>query len=273
MAVDNMRSVKLKTPQQQQLSPQTKASDILFADGIDLQTKYVNGTLVDKDALTWVHAVSPTVTVVKNTSTEFRLQIKAINSVITTPNLKGATAEELAAQIQDSVAQLETRIANLVDRSELNAVQTSINTVANNVTSLRNTINSYDSQITTIRNKVNTNTNKITEIEEVLENKADKSEIVSTYSKSEINSKLEQKVDAAVYAADKETFQQLIDAAGAQEYVSLEAFPVTGEAGKLYVDTTEDMLYRWDEEEQKYTLLCGNNMGDALTDADIDTLF
>lgn len=95
-------SVKLKEPvDNEQLSPQSKASDVIFNDGIDLQTKYNNAGLIAPDAFNGVSAVSPTVAVEENTETAFTLKIKSLAGTIVTPNLKGADANALAVSVQE----------------------------------------------------------------------------------------------------------------------------------------------------------------------------
>lgn len=121
MSVQDAISVKLKKRDPiDQLSPQAKASDIIFNDGIDLQTKYREGLLVDKEAIDWINAISPVITVIVNTDTEFRIQIDSISGTIISPNLKGATAEELAGRIQRIVEELEAQMGTLVDTDMLN---------------------------------------------------------------------------------------------------------------------------------------------------------
>lgn len=94
-------SVKLKRPTtEEQMSPQSKASDVIFSDGVDLQTKFENAALIDPGALNGVSAVSPTVEVSENTDTSFRLKVKSVNGTIHTPNLKGLDANALAIKVQ-----------------------------------------------------------------------------------------------------------------------------------------------------------------------------
>ena len=121
MSVQDATSVKLKKrAPDEQLSPQAKASDIIFNDGIDLQTKYREGLLIDKEAIDWINAISPVITVLVNTDTEFRLQVDSINGTIISPNLKGATAEQLEGRIQRIVEELEAQMDTLVDTDTLN---------------------------------------------------------------------------------------------------------------------------------------------------------
>ncbi len=94
-------SVKLKQPvTEEQMSPWSKASSVIFNDGVDLQTKFDNAALANQDSFNGVTAVSPTVTVTENTDDTYRLQIKSIKGTVTTPNLKGADANALAVKIQ-----------------------------------------------------------------------------------------------------------------------------------------------------------------------------
>ena len=94
-------SVKLKQPTTStQMSPQSKASDVIFKDGVDLQTKFDNAALISPTAFNGVSAVSPTVEVETNTDTKYILKIKSIGETIITPNLKGADANALAIKVQ-----------------------------------------------------------------------------------------------------------------------------------------------------------------------------
>ena len=94
-------SVKLKQPvTKEQMSPQSKASDVIFNDGVDLQTKFENAALISPTALNGVSAVSPTVEVETSTDTEYILKIKSIGETVITPNLKGQDANALAVKVQ-----------------------------------------------------------------------------------------------------------------------------------------------------------------------------
>ena len=94
-------SVQLKQPNtNQSMSPVAKASDIKFNDGIDLQTKYDNMALINPDALSGVTAISPTVEVIENTDTSFKLALKSIKGTVYTPNLKGIDANATAIKVQ-----------------------------------------------------------------------------------------------------------------------------------------------------------------------------
>ncbi len=94
-------SVKLKQPEtEQQMSPQSKASDVIFADGIDLQTKYDNAALANQESFNGVTAVSPKITVETNTEKEYTLKIQSIAGTIVTPNLQGTDANSMAVKIQ-----------------------------------------------------------------------------------------------------------------------------------------------------------------------------
>jgi len=94
-------SVKLKNPTNtEQLSPQAKASDIIFEDGIDLQTKYDNASLSGSGYFNGVNAVSPTIDVEENEEDVFRLRIKSLSGTIITPNLKGVDANALTVKVQ-----------------------------------------------------------------------------------------------------------------------------------------------------------------------------
>ena len=94
-------SVKLKQPvTEEQMSPWSKASSVIFNDGVDLQTKFDNAALANQDSFNGVTAVSPTVSVAANTDDEFRLQIKSIGGTVVTPNLKGADANALTVKVQ-----------------------------------------------------------------------------------------------------------------------------------------------------------------------------
>ena len=94
-------SVQLKQPvTEEKMSPRTKAADIVFNDGIDLQTKYDNAGLVHPDAFNGVSAVSPTVEVDENTDEAYTLTIKSIKGTIHTPNLKGKDANAMAMRVQ-----------------------------------------------------------------------------------------------------------------------------------------------------------------------------
>ena len=265
MALEQARSVKLKSEQlnRQQLSAQGKAADIIFKDGIDLQTKFENGLLVDKDKLTWVHAISPTVTVIKNTNTEFQLKIQAINGTIISPNLKGATAEELAAQVQHAVEELDARVANLVDRTQLQrtveALENNIRDVEGRFEEFENDVASLDSRVTTLHDQQE---GSINAIQNTLATKADRSELNNVYTKAEADTKLALKLDKTVYDTNKP-----------EEFASTEAFPETGVSGKIYIDTTDNMLYRWSGPEEGYVPISGNSIFDPITDDDIDTLF
>ena len=95
-------SVQLKQPETEvPMSPQAKASDIIFNDGVDLQTKYDNAGLINPGALNGISAVSPTVYVEENTDETFRLKIKSIGETIVTPNLKGTDANATAVKVQE----------------------------------------------------------------------------------------------------------------------------------------------------------------------------
>lgn len=95
-------SVQLKQPETEvPMSPQAKASDIIFNDGVDLQTKYDNAGLINPGALNGISAVSPTVHVEENTDETFRLKIKSIGETIVTPNLKGTDANATAVKVQE----------------------------------------------------------------------------------------------------------------------------------------------------------------------------
>lgn len=97
-------SVQLKQPGTEvPMSPHTKASDIIFNDGVDLQTKYDNAGLINPGALNGISAVSPTVHVEENTDDIFRLKIKSIGETIVTPNLKGTDANAIAVKVQEIV--------------------------------------------------------------------------------------------------------------------------------------------------------------------------
>jgi len=94
-------SVKLKQPETEELmSPQAKASDIIFNDGVDLQTKYDNAGLVNPNALNGITAVSPTVHVEENTDDVFRLKIQSLGETVITPNLKGVDANSTMTKVQ-----------------------------------------------------------------------------------------------------------------------------------------------------------------------------
>lgn len=109
MAVQDAKSVRLIQEGVGQLSPGTKASDIIFLDNVDLQTKFDNNQLVNTAAFNGITAISPTVTVVTNTDTEYRLKIKSINGTIVSPNLKGKDSEVVAAEIRAMFAELEAK--------------------------------------------------------------------------------------------------------------------------------------------------------------------
>jgi hypothetical protein len=95
-------SVQLKQPETEvPMSPQAKASDIIFNDGVDLQTKYDNAGLINPGALNGISAVSPTVHIEENTDETFRLKIKSIGETIVTPNLKGTDANATAVKVQE----------------------------------------------------------------------------------------------------------------------------------------------------------------------------
>lgn len=95
-------SVQLKQPETEvSMSPRAKASDIIFDDGVDLQTKYDNAGLIRPGALSGITAVSPTVHVEENTDETFRLKIKSIGETIVTPNLKGTDANATAVKVQE----------------------------------------------------------------------------------------------------------------------------------------------------------------------------
>lgn len=95
-------SVKLQKPTgEEQMSPQSKASDVIFNDGIDLQTKFDNAALIDPGAFNGVTAVSPTVEVEENTDDVYTLKIKSLGSTVVTPNLKGLDANALAVKVQE----------------------------------------------------------------------------------------------------------------------------------------------------------------------------
>jgi len=58
-----------------------------------------------------------------------------------------------------------------------------------------------------------------------------------------------------------------------ETYDTFEEFPETGVPGRLYVDSEENFVYRWDDPERKYVLLYGNTISDPVTDEEIDNLF
>lgn len=94
-------SVKLKQPvTEEQMSPWSKASSVIFNDGIDLQTKFDNSALVGPDSFNGVTAVSPKVTVETNTEDEYTLKIQSIAGTIITPNLQGTDANSMAVKVQ-----------------------------------------------------------------------------------------------------------------------------------------------------------------------------
>lgn len=178
-------SVRLKeyNNAERQLSPVTKASDIIFFDGIDLQTKWENGQLVDAASLSFVNAVSPTVRVIANTDTEYRIQIKSINGTITSPNLKGADSETVTAELLAMMERLEARVDELHTATEL--IDT-VHDLSDRITELStNTdfaLEEQDVRLTALANaiaqkasvsSVNALGARIDETELVLENKAD----------------------------------------------------------------------------------------------------
>ena len=130
MAIDNATSVKLMVPETGQISTQAKASDIIFLDGIDLQTKFNNMTLVNPVSLTGVNAVSPKVEVITNTDTEYRIRIKSINGTIISPNLKGSDSNAITQEIRDMLSELEERVENL---SSLEDVATRITQISSSL--------------------------------------------------------------------------------------------------------------------------------------------
>ena len=204
MGTQNAKSVKLVDNAVGQISPRSKAADVIFADGISLQKKYENLTLVNPGTLDSIHAISPVIAVIANTENEFRLRIKSIAGTIVTPNLKGADEETLVGRIRNTLAELEARVNAMPDQSRINELISKVDMAAENI------------------------------------------------------ARLQEEFDGFTVTKD---------------YRSVDLFPATGETGELYLDEENDRLYRWDEDEQKYKLLCGNTTYDASTDADIDALF
>ena len=127
MATQDALSVRLITQEVGQVSPNSKASDVIFTDGVDLQTKFNNATLVEPGSLNGVTAVSPKVEVFANTDTEFRLRIKSINGTIITPNLKGADANTVTGEIRQMLAELQNRVDDLEDLEDMAARLTQTN--------------------------------------------------------------------------------------------------------------------------------------------------
>ena len=204
MATRNAKSVRLIEPVIGQISPRSKAADVIFADGISLQDKYQNLTLINPTALNSIKAISPAITVIANTENEFRLKIKSITGTIITPNLKGADEESMMGRIREALAELEERVNALPDQTQIQNLFDQSDSMAQDIARLQYELDNF----------------KVT-----------------------------------------------------KDYISPNAFPEEGITGQLYVDMTEDMLYRWDDGEQKYKLLYGNTTYDASTDADIDNLF
>jgi len=56
-------------------------------------------------------------------------------------------------------------------------------------------------------------------------------------------------------------------------YESAETFPEEGIPGRIYIDTDQNTLYLWDEDEERYTPINGNVISDVLTNEDIGSLF
>lgn len=44
-----------------------------------------------------------------------------------------------------------------------------------------------------------------------------------------------------------------------QSYASLSEFPTIGKVGIIYIDTSENTLYRWDDDDLKYYCVGSNN--------------
>lgn len=84
--------------------------------------------------------------------------------------------------------------------------------------------------------------------------------------------------DSAVFGDEDEILTRRdIDAYakvnGVTVYESFEDFPEDGVEGKLYIDASGNMPYRWDPDDEKYVEVSGNKHIDSLTDEDIDSLF
>ena len=58
-----------------------------------------------------------------------------------------------------------------------------------------------------------------------------------------------------VVSNGKLTFNLKIPSAGISEYSSYLNFPTIGSTRKIYIDTTTNMIYRWDDENTKYYTL------------------
>jgi len=99
------------------LAPQSLAKNILFSDGESLQFKYDNEKLIQGDITNGLLAVSPTIEVIENTDSVFRLKITDINNVIITPNLIGPKGPKGdLANIEDGT------VVKVVDTYELQFV-------------------------------------------------------------------------------------------------------------------------------------------------------
>ena len=136
MSVQNAKSVRLMTQNAGQISTHTKASDVIFLDNIDLQTKYNNGQMGNSSTCGIV-GISPNVKVIVNTDTEFRIQIKSIDGTIISPNLKGADADVITAEIRQMLTELRSSVDDLSGLSDsVTRLAAELTTVSRRVGSL-----------------------------------------------------------------------------------------------------------------------------------------
>lgn len=78
------------------LLPKTKAENVFFDDNESLLDKFNNGRLMSTKYYSGVQAMSPIVKVLENTPDRYVIEIKDIEGVIITPNLRGGTESQTA---------------------------------------------------------------------------------------------------------------------------------------------------------------------------------